>query len=106
MKNPVHPGRIVKGSIEELGLSVTDAAKVPGVTRPTISKLVNGRASISPEMAVRLSKAFGSTPKFWLTLQLNYDLAQVKVGEIKVERYEPVGANVQISLSDAGRVRQ
>ena len=96
MKNPVHPGRIVKGSIEELGLSVTDAAKVPGVTRPTIS----------PEMAVRLLKAFGSTPKFWLTLQLNYDLAQVKAGEIKVERYEPVGANVQISLSDAGRVRQ
>ena len=96
MKNPVHPGRIVKGSIEELGLSVTDAAKVPGVTHPTIS----------PEMAVRLLKAFGSTPKFWLTLQLNYDLAQVKAGEIKVERYEPVGANVQISLSDAGRVRQ
>ena len=96
MKNPVHPGRIVKGSIEELGLSVTDAAKVLGVTHPTIS----------PEMAVRLLKAFGSTPKFWLTLQLNYDLAQVKVGEIKVERYEPVGANVQISLSDAGRVRQ
>jgi antitoxin HigA-1 len=96
MKNPVHPGRIVKGSIEELGLSVTDAAKVLGVTRPTISKLVNGRASISPEMAVRLSKAFGSTPKFWLTLQLNYDLAQVdaKANEINVERYEPVGANV------------
>ena len=96
MKNPVHPGRIVKGRIEELGLSVTDAAKVLGVTHPTIS----------PEMAVRRLKAFGSTPKFWLTLQLNYDLAQVKVGEIKVERYEPVGANVQISLSDAGRVRQ
>jgi antitoxin HigA-1 len=96
MKNPVHPGRIVKGSMEELGLSVTDAAKVLGVTRPTISKLVNGRASISPEMAVRLSKAFGSTPKFWLSLQLNYDLAQVdaKADDIKVERYEPVGANV------------
>ena len=96
MKNPVHPGRIVKGSIEELGLSVTDAAKVLGVTHPTIS----------PEMAVRLLKAFGSTPKFWLTLQLNYDLAQVKAGEIKVERYEPVGTNVQISLSDPASVRQ
>jgi antitoxin HigA-1 len=91
MKNPVHPGRIVKGSLEELGLSVTDAAKILGVTRPTISKLVNRRASVSPEMAIRLSKAFGSTPEFWLRLQLNYDLAQVKAraDEIKVERYQP-----------------
>ncbi len=93
MKNPVHPGRIIKGSIEELGLSVTDAASVLGVTRPTISKLVNGRASISPEMAIRLSTAFGSTPEFWLRLQLNYDLAQIqaRADEIKVERYRPKG---------------
>lgn len=91
MKTPAHPGRIIKGSIEELELSITDAAKVLGVTRPTISKLVNGRASISPEMAIRLSKAFGSTPEFWLKLQLNYDLAQVqaRADEIKVERYVP-----------------
>ena len=93
MKNPAHPGRIVKGSIEELGLSVTDAATVLGVTRPTISKLVNGRASVSPEMAIRLSKAFGSTPEFWLRLQLNYDLAQIqaRADDIKVERYRPEG---------------
>jgi antitoxin HigA-1 len=93
MKKPVHPGRIVKGSMNELGLSVTDAAKVLGVTRPTISKLVNGRASVSPEMAVRLSKAFGSTPEFWLKLQFNYDLAQInaKADSIKVERYQPEG---------------
>jgi len=70
MKNPPHPGRIVKGSMEELELSVTDTAKVLGVTRPTISKLINGHSSISPEMAIRLSKAFGSTPEFWLRLQL------------------------------------
>lgn len=91
MKNPVYPGAIVKGSLAELRLSVTDAAKVLGVTRPTVSKLVNGRAAISPEMAIRLSKAFGSTPEFWLRLQLNYDLAQVaaKADTIHVERYTP-----------------
>lgn len=91
MKNPVHPGAIVKGSLAELRLSVTDAAKVLGVTRPTVSKLVNGRAAISPEMAIRLSKAFGSTPEFWLRLQLNYDLAQVRAeaDNIHVERYLP-----------------
>jgi addiction module HigA family antidote len=91
MKNPVHPGAIVKSSLEELGLSVTDAATALGVTRPTISKIVNGRAAISPEMAIRLSKAFGSTPEFWLRLQLNYDLAQVqaKAGSIDVKRYIP-----------------
>ena len=94
MKIPVHPGAIVKGSLAELGLSVTEAAKVLGVTRPTVSKLVNGRAAISPEMAIRLSKAFGSTPEFWLRLQLNYDLAQVRAqaDNIHVDRYLPAAA--------------
>ncbi len=91
MKDPVHPGRIVKGSLDELGLTITKAATVLGVTRPTVSKLVNGHAAISPEMAVRLSKAFGSTPEFWLRLQLAYDLAQVhaKADQIHVKRYQP-----------------
>jgi addiction module HigA family antidote len=91
-KKPTHPGLIIKyDCLQPLGLSVTDAAEILGVTRPTISKLVNGRASVSPEMAIRLSKAFGSTPEFWLRLQLNYDLAQVqaRADEIKVERYQP-----------------
>jgi addiction module HigA family antidote len=80
--------------LEPLGLSVTDAAKVLGVTRPTVSKLINGHAAVSPEMAIRLSKAFGSTPEFWLKLQLNYDLAQVtaKADTIKVARYDRVPA--------------
>lgn len=95
MKNPTHPGVIVKSSLADLGLSVTDAAKVLGVARPTVSKLVNGRAAVSPEMAIRLSKAFGSTPEFWLRLQLNYDLAQVaaKADAIHVNRYTPATAD-------------
>ena len=90
--NRTHPGDIIRHDcLEPMGLSVTDAAKVLGVTRPTISRLINGHASVSPEMAIRLSKAFGSTPEFWLRLQLNYDLAQIKAraDEIKVERYHP-----------------
>jgi len=92
LKNPVHPGEIIKHDcLEPLGLSVTHAAQVLGVTRPTISRVINGRASVSPEMAVRLAKAFGSTPEFWLRLQLSYDLAQVtaRADEIKVTRYQP-----------------
>ncbi|MBA2596378.1 MAG: HigA family addiction module antitoxin [Chloroflexota bacterium] len=77
MMAPVHPGRIVKGAIAELELSVTDAATVLNVSRPTLSNLINGKAGISPEMAVRLSKAVGSTPGFWLRLQMNYELARV-----------------------------
>jgi addiction module HigA family antidote len=78
MMAPVHPGRIVKGAIDELALSVTDAATVLNVARPTLSNLINGKAGISPEMAVRLSKTIGSTPGFWLRLQMNYELARVE----------------------------
>ncbi len=77
MKNPVHPGRIVaEDCLRELGLSVTEAAKHLGVGRAALSALVNGRASISIEMAYRLSKAFGSTPDHWMRMQLAYDMAQ------------------------------
>ena len=78
MKNPVHPGRIVRGAIEELDVSVTRAAAALNVSRPALSNLVNGKAGMSPEMAVRLSKVSGSTPGFWLRLQMNYDLAKVE----------------------------
>ena len=78
MKEPVHPGRIVRGAFEELEVSVTDAAKALQVSRSALSNLVNGDAGISPEMAVRLSKGIGSTPSFWLRLQTNYDLAQLE----------------------------
>ena len=92
MKTPPHPGRIVRQEcIEALGLTVTAAAKGLGVTRQALSELVNGKAGISPEMAVRLSKAFGSSPELWLGLQMDYDLAQLRsaAGKIKVRKFAP-----------------
>ena len=89
MKNPSHPGRIVRQEcIEPLRLIVTDAAKRLGVTRQTLNNLVNGKGGVSAEMAIRLSKAFGSSPEVWLGLQMEYDLAQVEkeADKIKVKR--------------------
>jgi addiction module HigA family antidote len=88
MKNPPHPGRIVRQDcVEPLKLTITEAAKVLGVTRQALNNLVNGKAGISPEMAVRLSKAFGASPEVWLRLQANYDLAQLRQDRIAVKRY-------------------
>jgi addiction module HigA family antidote len=90
MKNPPHPGRIVRQEcIEPLGLTVTAAAKGLGVTRKALSELLNGKSGVSPEMAFRLSKAFGSSPELWLGLQADYDLAQLrsKAARIKVHRF-------------------
>ena len=89
MKNPAHPGRIVKTAcLEPLGLSVTEAADVLGVTRQTLNNVIHGKSGISPQMAIRLSKAFGSTPETWLRMQLAYDLAQARkdASKIKVRR--------------------
>ena len=89
MKNHQHPGRVVRQYfLEPLGLTVTEAAKVFGVARQTINNLVNERAGISAEMAVRFSKAFGPSPDMWVRLQANYDLAQVRQDEISVARYK------------------
>jgi addiction module HigA family antidote len=91
LKNPVHPGSIVRHDcLEPLGLSVTEGAKILGVTRQALNNLVNEKAGISPEMAIRLSKAFGSTPEMWLRLQMNYNLAeaQKQSSKIKVKRYK------------------
>jgi addiction module HigA family antidote len=89
MKNPPHPGAVVRyDCLEPLGLTVTEASKVLGVTRQTLNNLVNGKAGVSPEMAVRLSKAFGSAPETWLRMQMAYDLAQLRGRDINVERYK------------------
>ena len=88
MKNPPHPGgSIRRACLEPLGLSVTDGAKTLGVTRQTLTKIINGKSSISPEMAIRLSKAFGSTPETWLRMQLAYDLAAARKNERKIKVY-------------------
>jgi addiction module HigA family antidote len=87
MHNPPHPGLTVRHDcLEPLGLTVTEGAKVLGVTRQALNNLVNGRAGISPEMAIRLSKAFGASPEVWLRLQMAYDLAQARQKKISVKR--------------------
>lgn len=78
MKNPPHPGQGIGDEIKELGLSVAEAAKAIGVTRQQLYRLINGECGISAEMAVRLELAIGSTADFWLRLQANYDLAQIR----------------------------
>lgn len=91
MKNPAHPGRIVRHDcLEPLGLSVTEGAKILGVTRQALNNVVNGKSGISPEMAIRLTKAFGSTEETWLRMQLAYDLAEARKNgsKIKVHRQQ------------------
>ena len=89
MKNPPHPGRVVfQECIEPLGLTITHAAEALGVTRNTLSELVNAKRGISPEMAVRLAKVFGGTEQGWLVQQVQYDLAQVRRDKIKLKRLE------------------
>ena len=93
MKNPPHPGRIIRHEcLDPLGLSVTGAAKILGVTRLTLSNLVNGKNGISPEMSIRLSKAFGSSPEVWLGLQMDYDLAQIKKSAVRIKVKKAVPA--------------
>jgi antitoxin HigA-1 len=89
MKNPPHPGTVVlQECIEPLGLSITNAATALGVTRNTLSELVNGKRGISPEMAVRLEKVFGGSAESWLVQQAQYDLAHVHRDRIKLKRLE------------------
>jgi addiction module HigA family antidote len=90
MKNPVHPGRIIRQEcIEPLGLSVTGAAMALKVSRQALNNLLNGKASLSADMAVRLEKAFGGSAQTWLQMQLNHDLAQARGRNIQIERLEP-----------------
>ena len=92
MKDPPHPGgSIRRACLEPLGLSVTAGAKILGVTRQTLNNVINGKSGISPEMAIRLTKAFGSTEETWLRMQLAYDLAAARKDESKIKvRRQPV----------------
>ncbi len=92
MMTPPHPGRTIKdGCLDAVGLNVTEAAKVLGVARHTLSRVLNGRSGISPDMAIRLEKAGWSNAGLWMRLQAAYDLAQARQHQdkIKVQRYEP-----------------
>ncbi len=79
MHNPPHPGEIIKGLwLNPMGITITQAAKAIGVSRKTLSKIINGQSSITPEMAVRLSIALGGSPESWMGHQVAYDLRQVE----------------------------
>ena len=86
MKNPAHPGGFVKSAIVEApGLSVTGAARVLGVPRPALSALLNERASLSPEMALRIEKAFGVSMDTLMRMQTSYDIARTRMREGDIE---------------------
>ena len=92
MHNPPHPGEILRSlCMEPLDLTVTEAAEALGVSRKTLSAILNGRAGISPEMAVRLSIALDTTAESWLAQQLQFDLwrAEQKRGQLRVKRLTP-----------------
>lgn len=91
MKNPVHPGLLVKECLDDLGLTVAEAAAALHITRQQLHNIVAGRSGVTPEMAIRFEKAFGSTADTWLRMQMNYDLAQARqrASGIVVERLTP-----------------
>ena len=90
---PSHPGGILRRQyLEPLGLTVADLAGTLGVSRKTVSKIVNERGSVSADMALRLSQAFGTTPELWLNLQQNYDLWHAAKESKGWRRVEPVAA--------------
>jgi antitoxin HigA-1 len=86
MKNPAHPGALIQDDIKELGLTVAEAAIGLGVTRQQLYRVIRGESGISPEMAVRLEKAFGGSAEAWLRMQVNHDLARIRRGAIDVKR--------------------
>jgi len=97
MKNPPHPGRSMRRAcLEPLGLSISEGAKILGVTRQAVNNVITGKSGISPEMAIRLTKAFGSTEETWLRMQLAYDLAAARKAESKIRvRWQHVPQELQ-----------
>lgn len=90
MFNPPHPGEVLKGLyLDELNLSITQVAEALGVSRNSLSRVINGKAAVSPEMAFKLAKAFGGNAKSWLNMQLEYDYWQAK-DNIDVSHIKPI----------------
>lgn len=92
MKSPPHPGELIGDTLDELGVTIVDAAKALGITRQQLHNIIAGRSAITPEMAVKLELAIGSTADTWLRMQMNHDLANVRKREasLKVRRLAPV----------------
>ncbi len=86
MKNPPHPGHTIRNMLNELGLSITGAAKALGVNRQTLNNLVNEHNGVSPEMALRLEAVFGSTADAWLQMQVNYDISKVREAQDQITK--------------------
>jgi addiction module HigA family antidote len=91
MKNPPHPGELIGDSLEELGVSISGAAKVLGITRQQLHNVIAGRCGLTPEMAIRLEKALGSSAETWLRMQMSYNLAQMRerASSIRIKRLVP-----------------
>lgn len=90
MKNPAHPGGLIRDNIDDLGLSVAEAAAGLGVTRQQLYRVINGTSAVTPDMALRFEQAFGGSAETWLRMQTNYDLAQARLrGVAAVKRFEP-----------------
>jgi addiction module HigA family antidote len=101
LKNPAHPGGFIRHEvIDPHGLSVTEAAKVLGVTRPALSALLNERAALSPEMAIRVEKAFGVSMDTLLRMQGSFDIARARqrAGQIKVARFRPPARKTETTM--------
>lgn len=99
MKKPQHPGKAIRiACLEPNNLTVTEGAKILGVTRQNLNNIVNGKSAVSPEMAIRVAKAFGGTPDAWYRMQSAYDIAQAKkkAGKIKVKTYK--SENMQVGV--------
>jgi antitoxin HigA-1 len=91
MKNPAHPGRLLKDDLEALGWTVAEAAEALGVTRQQLYRVINGTSAVTPDMAIRLEKGIGSTADTWLRMQAAYDLAQARLRAVslKVKKLAP-----------------
>jgi antitoxin HigA-1 len=89
MKNPPHPGELIGDTLDELGVSISAAARALHITRQQLHNLIGGRSGVTPEMAVKLEKAIGSTADTWLKMQMNYALAQVRKRRINVKSLIP-----------------
>lgn len=95
IRRPTHPGNIIKEDyLVPLSVTIKDMAELLGVSRKTLSKIINERGSITPDMALRLSRAFDTTPDFWLNLQKNYDLWQAETASKEWQKVKPIPPNI------------